>query len=106
MTSIFDGIAGLLSDVLGASVTYHPVAGAARDVQSVFREAPIEVEGADGQIVRIDAPTWRVQRDLVADPRRGDQITLSDGRAFTVQVVHRSGSPAADAFWVCEMQEA
>lgn len=106
MVGVFDGLAELLSDVFGNSVTYQPVAGATRDVQSAFREKPIEVAGADGQIVRIDAPSWRVCRTLVEDPRRGDQILLSDGRIFTVQVVHRSGSPAHDAFWICEMQEA
>ncbi len=105
MSGIFDGLAGLLTDVLGSPVTYQPRAGATRDVASIFRERPIEVEGADGQIVRIDAPSWRVCRTLVEDPGRGDQILLPDGRIFTVQAVHRTGSPAADGFWICEMQD-
>ncbi|MFV0303563.1 MAG: hypothetical protein ACK5IP_22300 [Paracoccus sp. (in: a-proteobacteria)] len=104
MVSIFDGMAGIFSDVLGESVGYRPQGGISRDVVSIFREAPIEVEGADGQIVRIDAPTWRVRRDLAPEVRRGDQIVLQDGRTFSVMVVHPTGSPASDALLICEAQ--
>lgn len=104
MASIFDGMTGLLSDVLGYPVIYSPASGSSREIGSIVREAPIEVDGADGQIVRIDAPTWRVRRDLVPEVRRGDRITLPDGRVFAVMVVHPAGSPASDAFLVCEMQ--
>lgn len=104
MPSIFDGMSGILSGVLGDAVTYLPQVGASREINSIFREAPIEVEGADGQIVRIDAPTWRVRRDLVPEVRRGDRISPSDGRLFHVMVVHPTGSPARDAFLICELQ--
>ncbi|WP_370576789.1 hypothetical protein [Paracoccus sp. PAR01] len=104
MTRIFDGMTGILSGVLGGMVTYSPAGGTGRDLRSIFREAPIEVEGADGQIVRIEAPTWRVGRDLAPEVRRGDQITVPDGRTFTVMVVHPTGSPASDAYLICEMQ--
>lgn len=106
MTSIFDGLAGMLSGVFGGEVVYHPAAGAERIVQSIFREAPIEVDGADGQIVRIETPTWRVSRDLAPDVRRGDRIIVPDGRVFVVMVVHPTGSPASDAFQICECQIA
>lgn len=104
MPSIFDGMAGILSDVFGDSVVFLPRGGSARPVISMFRETPIEVDGADGQIVRIDAPTWRVRRDLAAEVGRGDRITVADGRAFQVMVVHPTGSPASDAFLICECQ--
>ena len=102
--SIFDGMTGILSGVLGGMVTYSPAGGTGRDLRSIFREAPIEVEGADGQIVRIEAPTWRVGRDLALEVRRGDQITVPDGRTFTVMVLHPTGSPASDAYLICELQ--
>ncbi|WP_041527107.1 head-tail joining protein [Paracoccus aminophilus] len=104
MTGIFDGMAGILADVVGTSITYHPASGAARDIQSVFREAPIEVEGADGHEVLITAPTWRVSRAIVPDVRRGDRIAVSGGRIFRVMAVHPTASPAMDAFVVCELQ--
>lgn len=104
MSRIFDGMTGILSDVFGDPVIFLPQAGSARPVMSMFRESPIEVEGADGQIVHIDAPTWRVRRDLAVEVRRGDRITVPDGRSFEVTAVHRTGSPARDAFLICECQ--
>lgn len=104
MPSIFDGMTGILSDVFGDPVIFLPRAGSARPIMSMFRETPIEVDGADGQIVRIDAPTWRVGRDLAPEVRRGDRIAVPDGRSFLVMVVHPTGSPAVDAFLICECQ--
>lgn len=102
--SIFEGVTGILSGVLGELVTYHPQVGPPQDLESLFREAPIEVEGADGQIVRIEAPSWRVPRHLVPGLRRGDRITVPGGRLYKVTLVHPTGSPAPDAFSVCELQ--
>lgn len=104
MPSVFDGMAGILSDVFGDPVIFLPRSGSARPIMSMFRETPIEVDGADGQIVRIDAPTWRVRRDLAPEVRRGDRVTVPDGRSFMVMVVHPTGSPAVDAFLICECQ--
>ena len=104
MTRIFDGMSGILSGVLGGTVTYLPAGGPGRDLGSIFRESPIEVEAADGQIVRIDAPTWRIGRNLAPEARRGDRITVPDGRTFQIMVVHPTGSPASDAFLICELQ--
>lgn len=104
MTSIFDGMTGILADVFGAPVIWRPANGAEREIQSIFRESPIEVEGADGQIVMIEAPTWRVARNLAPGVARGDRIEVPDGRVFRVMVVHDNGSPARDTFFVCELQ--
>lgn len=106
MTSLFDGLSGLLADTFGGSVRYEPQNSIdARDIQSVFREQPIEVQGADGQNVLIDAPTWRVERNCVPEVRRGDQLRLADGRRFKITTTHNSGSPSVDAFVICELQE-
>ena len=104
MASIFDGMSGIIAGALGDPVIYAPAGGAAREIQSIFREAPIEIDGADGQIVRIDAPTWRVGRDLAPEVRRGDHITVPGGRSYKVMVVHPTGSPASDACLICELQ--
>ncbi|AZV00199.1 hypothetical protein pben1_p42 [Paracoccus phage vB_PbeS_Pben1] len=104
MSRLFLGMTGLLSGVFGDQVRFIPQDGAERDIQSLFREAPIEVEGADGQVVRIDAPSWRVRRDLAPEARRNDLIVVPDGRTYKVMVVHHSGSPSVDAFLICELQ--
>ncbi|SEI10076.1 head-tail joining protein [Paracoccus alkenifer] len=105
MASIFDGMTGLFTDVFGGSVIYSSAReGWSRVVPSIFREAPIEVEGADGQIVRIETPTWRVPRDQAPRVRRGDRITLQRGQVYEIMVVHPTGSPAPDAFFICECQ--
>lgn len=103
MTSLFDGMPGLLSGVFGAVVTYLPKAGGSREIQSIFRESPIDITGADGQELRIDAPTWRVERNLAPELSKDDRITVADGRSFKVTVVHSNGSPGRDAFMICEL---
>lgn len=103
MTSIFDGMTGIFAGVFGAPVIWHPAGGADQQIQSIFREAPIEVDGADGQIALIEAPTWRVARNLVPGVARGDRITVRDGRSFRITAVHSGGSPAEDAFVICEL---
>ena len=103
MTHFFDGMTGTLAGLFGGEVQYAPQAGLVRDIQSVFRESPIEVTDADGQAILIDAPTWRVGRHLVPELARGDIIRVPDGRLFKVTTTHRSGSPAADGFVLCEL---
>ncbi|MBW7057308.1 hypothetical protein KY389_11490 [Paracoccus bogoriensis] len=105
MTGVFDGIAGTLSGVFGSMVAFRPATGDARDVQSIFRLSPIEITGADGQILRIDAPTWRVSRDLVPEAARGDRIDVPGRGLYRLMVSHDSGSPAADAFVIWELHK-
>ncbi|SOC13758.1 hypothetical protein SAMN05877809_10710 [Rhodobacter sp. JA431] len=104
MSSIFDGVAGMLGDVFGAPVTYQPKSGAAVVVQSIFREEPITITGEQGQDVLIEAPSWRVPRDLLSGVKRGDQIALADGRVFQVLAQIGTGSPASDAFVLYELE--
>lgn len=103
MTALFTGMTALLAGTFGDPVLFRPRSGAPREIQSIFREAPIEVTGADGQAVLIEAPTWRVSRDLAPELRRRDLIEVSDGRVFRVEVVHPPASPSPDAFFTCEL---
>lgn len=105
MSSIFDGVAGMLSDMLGDPVTYLPQGGISRQVVSIFRRHPTEDIASDGHPVLVMAPTWRVRTDLVPELRRGDRITTGDGRTYEVLNVQKSGSPAVDAHLVCELYE-
>ena len=104
MTGLFDGVAGLLADVLGAPVTYTPAGGAPRTIQSLFREAPVEAIDADNHPALTVAPTWRVQRHLVPELAHGDRIQPGNGRPYIVQNPHPSGSPAEDGFLICELE--
>lgn len=104
MTRVFDGMAGILNNVFGAPVLYVPQTGAARSVQSIFRETPITISGPDGGDVLIVAPTWQVPRTLLIDVRRNDQIEVSGGRLFKILNQITTGSPATDAFIVYELE--
>lgn len=109
MTSIFDGMAGVLNGVFGAPVVYNPKVGAEQTVQAVFRAEPIEVAGTDGHAVVIMAPTLRVQRNLLPDIGRGDLVTPSvasaQGKTFRVLNRLATASPSPDGFLVCELEE-
>lgn len=104
MPGVFDGMAGVLNAVFGAPVTYLPVNGQSVAVQSVFREEPITVSGSDGGDVLIEAPTWKVPSDVLSDVPRGARITLADGRIYRILNRIGTGSPAADAFVVYELE--
>lgn len=109
MTSVFDGMAGVLNGVFGAPVVYQPAYGPAQTVQAVFRAEPIEVAGSDGHAVLIVAPTLRVQRNILPDIGRGDHVvpSVASARGKTFKVINMipTASPAGDAFWVCELEE-
>ncbi|TQS74024.1 hypothetical protein ERN12_05955 [Rhodobacteraceae bacterium] len=104
MMGVFEGMAGVLSDVLGAPVRYLPATGRPRDIQSIFREEPVTVTGDDGRDVLIVAPSWRVSRDLVAELARGDLVQPGNGRTYKVVNHMPTGSPACDGLLLCELE--
>lgn len=106
MTSLFNGMAGVLGAVFGAPVTYRPQSGPAVVVQGVFRRQPIEVAGENGEPVWIMQPSLRVQRDLVPLIRRGDLIEPSIEAGAVYRIVNRpeTASPAPDGFIVCALE--
>lgn len=101
---LFDGMASVLSEVFGAEVIYTPAGGAARSVQSIFREQPIEAQDQDGHPVLITAPTWRVRRDLVPAVARGDRIAPGNGKTYAIHNITSSGSTASDGNLICELE--
>ena len=104
MPSVFDGMAEVLTGVLGDPVSYSPAGGAARIIDSLFRKTPIQITDTDGREVLIMAPTWRVRSDLAPEVKRGDRIQPPDGLTYEVVNVQPSGSPAGDAFLICELE--
>ncbi|NVK57322.1 MAG: hypothetical protein HWE26_17095 [Alteromonadaceae bacterium] len=105
MTSLFDGMAGLLIDVFGGPVTYTPEGGTPRDIISVFRREPTEATDSEGHDVLVMAPTWTVTHALAPEVKRGDRILPADGITYEIQNVWPSGSPAVDARVICELYE-
>lgn len=108
MTGVFDGMAGVLSDVLGAPVTIQPIkTGGFSTVQAIFRKDPIEVPSEDGEPVLMLSPTLKVRRDLVPAIERGDLVepTLTPGVQYRVVNTLPTGSPASDGFILCELEE-
>ncbi|MBO9488624.1 hypothetical protein J7376_19115 [Paracoccus sp. R12_1] len=105
MSTVFDGMTGIIARTFGRpDILYLPAVGAPRNVAGVFREAPTEAIDQDGHPILIVAPTWRVERDLVPDIRRGDRIQPGNGRTYAVLNHDPSGSPADDAFLICELE--
>lgn len=106
MTSLFDGMAGLISGVFGRpDIVYIPANGMERMVQSIFRETPVEAQNSEGVAVLVTSPSWRVERHLVPEIARGDRIEPRNGKRYRIQNVWPSGSPAADAAVLCELTE-
>lgn len=98
MTSLFDGIAGLLNDTLGGPVLHTPKLGAPRIIKARFRRKPMEVLDLDGMSSLIHEPTLRVPNPVASTIASQDQITPENGDLYEVLNRHESGSPAVDAF--------
>ena len=104
MTSVFDGMAGVLAATLGAPVV---ISGSfSGTAQAVFREMPYEQEMADGRVSVVVTPTLRLSR-AIATLVKGDVVAPSEtpGRTFTVLQSFPSGSPAADATITYTLEE-
>lgn len=105
MTSIFNGMAGVINTVLGAPVTYAPPAGDPVSLHSIFRETPIEVATEEGGSVLTSGPSWQVRRDLISGvPAKGAVLTTADGRQWKILNYLISRSVAVDAFYLCELE--
>ena len=104
MTSVFDGMAGVLNQVFGAPVTIIDRAGVSSAIQAVFREVPLDMSTADGRSVLDIMPTLRVLRSDVPRLAKGYQVRVADGRKFKVLRAVQTISPASDAFVLYEME--
>lgn len=104
MTSIFDGVASVIGSVLGAEVICIPRGGLAVSVEgAIFREEPLTLTNAEGFDSLVEAPTLRLSRAVMA-LAKGDEVRVG-ARVFRVRNKIGTGSPAADAFVVYELEE-
>lgn len=103
--SIFDGMAGALNGVFGASVTVTPEGEAAVEIQGVFRENPVTVPDSDGREVLSVLPVLSVPRDVAEMLATGTTVNPGNGRTYRVVNSLPSGSPAGDGFNNYELEE-
>lgn len=104
MTSIFDGMAGILNQVFGAPVAWTPSGGSTSTIRGVFRDTPVRVPTEDGGEVVTVTPTIEVQKPAADQIRRGDTIIPGNGKSYTVLAPFAKGSPAGDAFVIFELE--
>lgn len=106
MTQVFDGVAGLLTGVFGATISVTPTVGDPFDIDAVFREVPVEMLDAEGGgaldmvcSVQVPKSSGRLSVGDVVAP------SIAPGRSFRVINGHPNGSPAVDGFIVHELEE-
>jgi len=99
MSSIFDGLATTLTDILGETVRVYPGAGAGIDVTGLFREDPVEAadEFASTSQLVLEA-TLQIPADMAAGISIGDVVDPGNGNTYRIVNRVQSGSPAADRF--------
>ena len=105
MTTVFDGMAGVLNSVLGAPVSVYLRGAELRQMQAYFRMQPMEAAQDDGGSVLVQMPMLEVPKTDADQMRRGDIVLLSDGQQFKVLSRNPNGSPASDAFIAFALEE-
>lgn len=104
MTSLFDGMTGVLNDVFGAPVVHVPAAGGSNNLTGIFREDPIEVDTGEGDPITIVDPTLRLRATDAAGVAVGDQVTPEGKAAHKVASKVTGGSPASDGFVIFQLE--
>lgn len=103
MTSLYDGNAGALNDLFGAPVELWRAGAKIADLRGHLRSRPIEVVTADGRSQTVTSPVLRVPQTAATLPQRAD-VVRQGGKSWRVLDVYPSGSPAADAFLICDLE--
>ena len=99
MSSIFDGLATTLTDILGETVRVYPGGGAGIDVNGLFREDPVEAaDEFSGTSQLVLEATLRVPADTASGIAVGDIVDPGNGNAYKIVSKIPGRSPAADKF--------
>ena len=105
MTSIFDGMTGILNDTFGGPVMHTPNGAPAVEIKAVFRRAPIQILQDDESEVLVMAPTLTVPEPVASAIAVDELIQPAGGSIYRVLKSHKSGSPALDAAVVFQLRE-
>lgn len=97
MTGLFDGMAGMLNDVFGGSVTIYPGGGGAVEITGVVRDREIAVADDHGESVLETVTTLRALKPDVVTLVSEDRVD-DGGIQYAVRYRIPSSSPAADRF--------
>lgn len=91
MTSVFDGLAGPVRAIFGATVTVTPQGGSGRQITAIFREDYLIVTEEDGIETATRAPVLTLDRRELADLLPGG--TCAPGNGKTYRLIARLGEP-------------
>ncbi|MFY0619026.1 head-tail joining protein [Shimia sp.] len=97
MSHFFDGMAEVLGDTLGASVTIHPTGGEVRTIQAVVRDTTVEIDGEDGGPVVTIQPSMKARPSDVAGLEPGDRVVAA-GVSYVVEYQEPRVRVAVDQF--------
>lgn len=99
MAGIFDGIATIHRGIFGDTVTIHPTDGEPRDIPSIFREVPTDLNSeipADVTEIRDLVPVLRASKLDVVDLKPGDRVDFN-GKSYKCLPRQIETNPADDA---------
>lgn len=107
MSSLFEGLSGLLNDVFGDPVQIETAASGVDIVQAVFRRDPVSVADDDGREFLIISPTLRMLKQDAQALAKDDLVHPPGAQSYAVVAKHpTNGNPAEDAFVYIELEEA
>jgi len=103
-SSVFDGLASTISNVLGETITITPISGPAYAVVALFRDEPTEINNGDGRTTLAVLPTLSMPKDQLVNLNVGDLVGPINGKIYKVISSITAGSPAADGFLDIELE--
>jgi hypothetical protein len=104
MTSLFDGLGTLTSAIFGATVSVEPIGQPARDIQAIFREAPMRVLTQDGGEMVTVLPTLRGVKSVLSVLSEGATVDPGNGKTYRCVADITTGSPAADGHVIWQLE--
>lgn len=104
--SIFDGMAGVINQVLGAPVVITPPAGPPATLHGLFRDSPVEEAAAMGRPYGVSVFTLQLQKPRHPAVVKGAKVepSIRPGERFRVLGIYSDRSPASDAFEIVELE--
>lgn len=105
MPTVFDGIAGVLTAVFGASGTITPPSGPAVTLSGILRENPDWQSDGDQRDHYVPVYTLQVKKPAPPELVRGATVSgFGHPSTFRVSGVFADRSPANDAFMVAHLE--
>lgn len=95
--SLFDGMAGIVRDVMGEAVTIAPIGADPITVMAVFRETPVFFDGAEGGQIPGNQPELICAPEVADLIRNGARVKPPNGKTYAYYAaVNDTANPAPD----------